>query len=75
MNARDAFFSTNSARNGGALFVQGADDLRLVTSEFRRNAARARGGAVNVADAVFADFDNIFANNTAIVGPDIFENV
>ena len=75
LNARDAFFSTNSARNGGALFVQGADDLRLVTSEFRRNAARARGGAVNVADAVFADFDNIFANNTAIVGPDIFENV
>jgi len=73
LNARDAFFSTNSARNGGALFVEGGGDLRIVSSEFRRNSASVRGGAVNFFDTAFIDFQNVFANNIANVGPDIFE--
>ena len=73
LNARDAFFSTNTARDGGAIFVRGGDELRIVFSEFRRNAARARGGAVNYSDIEFIDFQNVFANNTAVLGPDFFE--
>ena len=73
INARDAFFSTNTARNGGAIFVEGGGELRLALSEFRRNAARVRGGAANYFDIAFIDFQNVLANNTAIVGPDFFE--
>jgi len=73
LNVRDAFFSTNTARNGGAIFVEGGGELRLALSEFRRNAARVRGGAANYFDTAFIDFQNVFANNSAIVGPDLFE--
>ena len=59
----------NTARDGGAIFVRGSGELRIVFSEFRRNAARARGGAVNYSDIEFIDFQNVFANNTAVLGP------
>ncbi len=73
MNARDAFFARNAARNGGAVFVEGGGELRIVFSDFRRNAARINGGAVNFADTEFVNFQNAFFNNTAVNGPDFFE--
>jgi len=73
LNARDAVFANNTARNGGAIFVESGSELRLAFSEFRRNAARARGGAINFFDTDLIDFQNVFADNTAAVGPDFFE--
>jgi len=73
LNIRDAFFATNTALNGGAIFVESGGELRLAFSEFRRNEARVGGGAVNYFDTAFIDFQNVLANNTATVGPDFFE--
>jgi len=75
LNARDAVFSLNTARNGGAIFFEGGDELILFFSQFSRNEARDRGGAINFFDTEFFNFRNVFANNTAIVGPDFFEQL
>ncbi len=74
MNARDAFFANNSARNGGAIHVEGVAELRLVFSEFRKNMARLSGGAIYFTDNEFVNFKNAFVNNSAINGPDFFED-
>ena len=73
---RDAIFETGNARSGGAVFAASelsGQELRIVRTAIRDNAARQNGGAVNFFDIDFVEFDNLFANNSAINGPNIFE--
>ncbi len=73
---RDAIFETSNSRSGGAVFAASelaGQELRIVRTVIRDNAARQNGGAVNFFDINFVEFDNLFANNSAINGPNIFE--
>jgi len=73
----DALFENNASRDGGALFIspdfrEAETRLELKDSQIRNNSARRNGGGVSLTDTEFVDVDNLFAENSASNGPDVF---
>ncbi len=59
-------FINNSARNGGALFLDNVTSLFLISNDFINNSAKICAGAIySIANREYQNTGNIFENNAA----------
>jgi predicted outer membrane repeat protein len=74
MRIRDALFSENTARNGGAVFAD-KGSVSLIGGEVTDNEARLKGGGLFVSRIANVTIDTFFETNSALEGDDVFEEV
>ncbi|MDR2399118.1 MAG: autotransporter domain-containing protein [Endomicrobium sp.] len=72
-NNTEVGFTSNGARNGGAIYGAGTIDFHCMAANFNSNVATSSGGAIFVADGGTLDLDTskgdiIFENNGAYGG-------
>ena len=77
LKVNDAYFQNNRAKDGGAIFIspdvhEAETVLDLSSSFIRYNTADENGGGISLVETEFIDTDNVFAQNSATNGADVF---
>ncbi|WP_405296195.1 C1 family peptidase [Methanobrevibacter sp.] len=74
INLNSSRFISNSANNGGALFIYGAGECNLASNEFTINRADSHAGAIySLFNNEINLTDSIFTNNSALFYNDTFQ--
>ena len=67
----DSEFTNNTARDGGALFIDNSNNCTIINNTFNSNAASLSGGAAYIFLCNLTESLNSFANNHALLDRDI----
>lgn len=74
-SSTNGYYNNNSARNGGAIYIDNSSDLLLISNIFEENTANIQGGAIFslLNNLRLSLTGNTYRNNNAPINKDYFD--